>query len=81
MEEQTTISEFGKQEQRFLEEVHPKIRKSVKDMITKYDLSHSLLKITVDNMKDYEKLKLELRKALLNRELYIKNLIEDLART
>jgi hypothetical protein len=79
MEEQTTISEFGKQEQRFLEEVHPKIRKSVKDMITKYDLSHSLLKITVDNMKNYEKLKLELKKALLNRELYIKTLIEDLA--
>ena len=79
MEEQTTISEFGKQEQRFLEEVHPKIRKSVKDMITKYDLSHSLLKITVDNMKNYEKLKLELKKALLNRELYIKTLVEDLA--
>jgi hypothetical protein len=79
MSEGTIVSEFQKQEKRFLDEVPVKIRKSIKEMITKYDLSHSLLKITVDNMRDYDRLKLELQKALLNRELYIKNLIEDLA--
>jgi hypothetical protein len=78
MSEGTIVSEFQKQEKRFLDEVPVKIRKSIKEMITKYDLSHSLLKITVDNMRDYDRLKLELQKALLNRELYIKNLIEDL---
>jgi hypothetical protein len=78
MSEGTIVSEFGKQEKRFLEEVPQKVRKSVKEMITKYDLSHSLLKLTVENMRDYEKLKVELQRALLKRELYIKNLIEDL---
>jgi hypothetical protein len=72
--EKTIISDFRQQEYLFLQKVSPKLRDVIKNHIIKYDLSHSTLKI-IKNNDNFDIIMKKLKEALMNREIYLTELI------
>jgi len=72
------VEEKRKQEYDIFKKINPKNRIAVQNMILKYDLSKTMISVIRENFDNYEKLKTELEKFLLEREIYLNSVTENL---
>jgi hypothetical protein len=72
------VEEKRKQEYNIYKKINPKNRIAVQNMILKYDLSKTIISVIRENFDNYEKLKTELEKFLLEREIYLNSVTENL---
>jgi hypothetical protein len=72
------VEEKRKQEYDIYKKINPKNRIAVQNMILKYDLSKTMISVIRENFDNYEKLKTELEKFLLEREIYLNSVTENL---
>lgn len=72
------ISEKKKQDYLIFQKIKPQNYQIVKDMILKFDLNNSLIKVLKENILNSEKVKLGFEKYLLEREAYLNEMISNL---
>lgn len=62
----------------YSQKVEPKYRNTFQKLLVSYDLEHSPLQIIKNNCKNYEKMILELKNLISQREIFLTKIVSEI---